>query len=170
MDSWNEFSSLQFVEPAASAKFEFPLHIEPVTCVVEDEEFRRLNITLEYFRPFNPTNTLMFLNMDLLKRVVTSALDNRLRLIVKNMVEFQHDDLCDKLRNTIFSGGVSVNSVVPGLSRFSITLSLSQILGSQTFGINVLARELVRLISFGFTHQEVENAKKNGYPLSKYSR
>ena len=148
------------VKPFLTEKFPFPHHNSPVICVVEDTEYRRANMSLEYFDPIQPVNNMDFLKKELHKRVVTSALDNRLRLIVKNMVEFKNDNLSTELKNTILTAGVSLNSVVPGLNRFSITLRLSEAHGSQKFGVNVLAREVIRLISHGFTQEEIDIAKR----------
>jgi zinc protease len=148
-------------KPSLTEQFVYPDHKKTVLCIAEDKEYRRTNMSLEYFHPIQHANTIDFLKNELYKRVVTSALDNRLRQLVKNMVEFQDEPTSlIEVKSAILTGGVSLNSIVPGLNRLSITLRLSEATGSQVYGINVLAREMIRLNSFGFTENEVEIGKR----------
>jgi len=130
---------------------ELPRHPHDLVLVLEDAELTQTSVSLEFFEKLTVANTLTHVRSDVVKRLFTTLVDQRLGAISRR---------CDGNKAGPFLGaGIACRPVVPDLNCTTLNAICKDDPQSIAHALQALVEECTRAAEHGFTPSELTMAK-----------
>ena len=126
-----------------------PKHQQGLAIALMDTELTATALNVEFFQPIVTDNNMSMIKNVMCKKLFTSILDRRLRILSKSTLT---KSSTSKELPVLLTGSVGVNPVVPTLERTTMSIWTRQ--GDEEKGLECLLMELIHLVRTGFTKQE----------------